>query len=213
MSHALTTVGNLTKNLIATPKAWLILVEIDASGIGGGTYRYSSDMSASAWYGIIYSPMAMEFEEVAESLKGDLPRVTMRLPGVSSAIRTAVNSHDGLRGAQVTVNVIDSSNLASATADITEVFEILETTLTDIWVTFTLGFADPLGRRFPRDRYTASSCRHLYKPLGGAGAFCKYIGSEPSGEDTCNHTLAACEDRNNQDRFGGSPGVDEGIYQ
>jgi phage-related protein len=126
-------------------------------------------------------------------------------------LNAAMNAFDGLRGAVVTVYVVPSGNLAANAAEITEVFTIIETSADNQWITFTLGYADPLGRRFPRDRYVTSACRHVF-----GGAFCQYAGALT----TCDRTLLQCGDggttpstgRNNTAHFGGSPGIDAGVY-
>lgn len=201
--HTLTATGKLTKNLIATAQAWLILVEIDATGVGGSTYRRTSDESTTFWNGLIFNPAALSFGEVRESVQGDLPKVSLTLPNTDTALNTAMNNYDGLRGAAVTVYIVPSGNLAVSVAELTETFEVVETSADNQWITFTLGFSDPLGKRFPRDRYTAAICRHVFK-----GIFCRYVGVET----TCDHTLAHCQARGNTPQYGGSPGVDEGVY-
>ncbi|MFA5186607.1 MAG: DUF1833 family protein [Patescibacteria group bacterium] len=215
MPHTLTPTGVLTKNALTNPAAWLILIKIDATAAGGSTYRRTSDNSITVWAGEFYAPIAMSFGEVKESIQGDLPRVDMVLSNLDTEINTAMNAYDGLRGAAVTVYIVPSGNLAASTPELTEIFEVIETSADDRWVTLSLGFADPLGRRFPRDRYTASACRHVYNghPTEGLGVFCRLSDTHPLYDTECDHTLTHCELRSNTAQFGGSPGVDEGIYR
>lgn len=226
MAHPMTAAGVLSKNALASADTWVILVEIDATALLGGILRYTSDMSVLTW-GTTPQPyyvMAMSFGDVQENLQGGLPRVDMRLSNLDVNLNAAMNAYDGLRGAVVTVRVIPYDNRAANEAELTEVFVVLETVADNQWITFTLGFADPLSRRFPRDRYTATSCRHRYRLTRyavGTGLpvvtpFCRFIGPEPVGppvQTTCDHTLKHCIDRGNTAQFGGSPGVDEGVYQ
>lgn len=215
--HTLSATGITTKNRLSSADAWLILVEIDYSALGGGIIRYTSDESVTIWGTTpqTYYVIAMAFGEVQENLQGGLPRIDLHMSNLDTNLNAALNAFGGLRGAIVTVYIVPSGNLAANTAELTEVFTIIETSADNTWVTFTLGFADPLGRRFPRDRYTASACRHVYNgpPTTGQGPFCGYTGAEPVGQTTCNRTLEHCQDRDNEVQFGGSPGVDEGIYQ
>ena len=204
MSHAMTATGIETKNAIANAGAWLILVDIDATGIGGNLYRRTSDYNLDIWQTRFYTPVAMSFGDVQESLQGGLPRIDMRVSKLDVDLGPALNLYDGLRGAVVTVYVVPSGNIAANVAELTEVFTVVESSADNQWITLTLGFADPLGRRFPRDSYTAAICRHAFK-----GAFCRY----PGALTTCDHTLRNCQTRNNTPQFGGSPGTDEGVYQ
>jgi phage-related protein len=209
--HTLTDTGITTKNRLASAGAWLFLVEIDNTLLGGNILRYTSNMTAIPAWGIVphaYYVMAMSFGEVQESLQGGLPRIDLRMSNLDANLNGAMNVFDGLRGATVVVYVVLSDNLAANQAELTEVFEVIETSADNQWVTFTLGYADPLGRRFPRDRYTATACRHAYK-----GAFCRLSSTHPLYGTECDHTLTHCLLRSNVAQFGGSPGVDEGIYQ
>jgi len=209
----MTAAGTTLKNQVATAKSWLILAYINATGIGGSVYRRVLNEAAVTFLSQPFSPVAMVFGEVQESLKGDLPKIDMRVSNLDTELNTAMNAKDGLRGATVTVYVVSADGLASGVAEIIEVFTILETSADNQWITFTLGMADPVGRRFPRDRYTVALCRHQYRTTRyEITAFCRYTGVEPDGQTTCDHSLKNCIDRNNTAQFGGSPGVDEGVY-
>ncbi len=153
----------------------------------------------------------MSFGDVQENLQGGLPRIDMRISNLDTTLNAAINLYDGLRGASVVVYVVPSDTITGTPADVaelTEIFEIIETTADNQWIAFTLGYADPLGKRFPRDRYTATACRHVYK-----GAFCRLSATHPLYGTDCDHTLTHCQARSNDAQFGGSPGVAEGIYQ
>ncbi len=213
MPHDLTATGIGVKNRLSSADSWLILVEMTHPDIAPSVYRWSSDVDLTIWTGHgIFLPIAMTFGDVQESVQGGLPRIDMRLSNLNDEFNAAMNANGGLRGAAVTVYVIPSGSLPTGEAELTEVFEVIETSADNQWVTFTLGYADPLGRRFPRDRYTASGCRHIFSSPSDVprkGPFCRYPGSLL----TCDHTLAHCEARNNTAQFGGSPGVNEGVYQ
>jgi phage-related protein len=204
----MTATGTLTKNQIAVADAWLLLVLIDATAIGGSTYRRTSDESTTNWNSQSFDPATVSFGDMQENLQGGLPRIDMKISNLDAMLNPAINAYDGLRGATVTVYIVPSGNLAANTAELTEVFEVIETSADNQWITFTLGYADPLGRRFPRDRYTATACRHAYK-----GAFCRLSATHLLYGTDCDHTLTHCQARGNEAQFGGSPGVDEGIYQ
>jgi lambda family phage minor tail protein L len=203
----LTTTGKQEKNALANAGAWLALVDVDMSSLGSVHLRYTSDNTPTAWDGLVYTPIAMEIGEVQETNKGAIPSVTLRLSNVARAFYTYTENLDGILGAEVTLLVVHSAHLDAIRAEVEEVFIVNEATQDAQWLTLTLGAIDPLTRRFPRDRYIATMCRHVYK-----GALCRYAGPEPSGETTCNHTLAACEARTNSHMYGGSPGVAEGVY-
>jgi phage-related protein len=214
VAHDLTSYGTVSKNLLYSADAWLILVEMDATALGGVKYRHTSDNNLVVWKGSFYYPIAISFGDVVESLQGGLPTIDMKVSNIDATFNAALNRCDGFRRALVTVYVVSSGNLAAGVAEITDVFTVVSTTADNQWATFTLGYADPLNKRFPRDRYTAATCRHQYRITAGeVTRFCRYAGPEPEGQTTCNHTLVHCTDRGNTAQFGGSPGVDEGVYQ
>lgn len=203
----LTPAGKVEKNRLSSPNAWIALVDIDMSPLGSVHLRYTSDNTPTTWDGMVYSPIAMEFGEVQETSKGAVPSVPLRLSNVARGFYTYLENLGGMIGAEVTLMVVGSGNLSATKAEVEEVFVVTEAAQDEQWLTLTLGAIDPLTRRFPRDRYVATMCRHVYK-----GALCRYSGLEPGTATTCDHTLSACEARGNSAMYGGSPGVADGVY-
>jgi hypothetical protein len=78
-------------------------------------------------------------------------------------------------------------------------FEITGAVADADWVTFTLGMASPLKRRFPFFYYIAKHCNWL-----PGSAECGLSITE------CDRTLDACRAYNNSARFGGTPGLSSG---
>ncbi len=207
----LTTTGITEKNKLDNSGAWIILLDIDLTALGSTIFYWTSNNGNITWPtgGQVYSAMPIEVGEVQESAGGKIPSIPLRVSDVERVYAPYLVAFEGLQGATVRLRVVHSKHLSEATPEIDEVFSIVETKLDQQWMEFTLGSVDPLGRRFPRDRYVASMCRHGYK-----GALCRYAGAK----ETCDRTLVDCrlhvdtQGVSNEVQYGGSPGVAEGIY-
>jgi len=204
---AITPTGIVEKNQISDGGAWILLVELDVTGLGGTVYYMTSNNANITWNGILWAARPMQMGDVSESIDSKIPRLTLQLADTYRWYAPLLYIYDGMQGATVRLRVVHSDNLNITTPDVDETYSVVEAKLNQDWLEFTLGCVDPLGKRFPRDRYVASMCRHRYR-----GRLCQYAGVEPYGELTCDHTLLACERRGNEVQYGGSPGVTEGLY-
>ena len=212
---SLTPTGITEKNALYDKGAWLVMMDVDATALGSTTFHWTSNNVNTTWPtvgGTLYGAMPIEVGDVQESTGSKLPSVMLRVADVERVYAPYLVLYKGLIGAVVRLRVVHSEHLNVATPEVDETFTITDTRLDQQWMEFTLGGADPLGKRFPRDRYVASMCRHTYK-----GGLCRYVGTEPvdadgNQETTCDHTILDCQLRGNVVQYGGSPGVAEGIY-
>lgn len=151
--------------------------------------------------------MPLLLSGLQESVKGALSTAQLRIGNAARPLSALLNAHDGLLDATVTLSIVHSAHLSALAPDLSDTFSLLDATADAEWLTFTLGAHSLLTRRFPRDRYVSTMCRHLYR-----GSLCQFSGTEPSGQTTCDHTLTACIARLNTIFYGGSPGVSEGVF-
>ncbi|MDD4985035.1 MAG: phage BR0599 family protein, partial [Dehalococcoidales bacterium] len=78
-------------------------------------------------------------------------------------------TYDGLPGVNIRFIVVHTSHLAVTTGAIDETAEVVSCSRAESEIAFTMGLPGILRRRFPRDRYSPSFCRHHF-----GDAFCKY---------------------------------------
>jgi phage-related protein len=187
-------------NQIANNGAWIILLELT---LGTTTFRLANNNLAIIYNTYSYEPYPFKIDPIQESLKGDLPQMTLMVANVGRYLEPYLHQYAGGVGVAITLTVVFVQNNVTYTVGISETFNISSTKSDANWVYFTLSINDPLTKRFPRDRYIASMCRHRFKSV-----MCRYVGAAT----TCDKTLARCEELGNSTQYGGSPGVAEGVY-
>ena len=201
--------GIVEKNALSNSGTWILLIDMDLSELGGSVYYWTSNNVNVTWPvgGQLYSARPIRLGEVEESLSSKIPRITLQIADIDRFYVPLLLTYNGWHKASVRLRLVHSDHLDSTTPEIDETYSVVESTMDAQWIELTLGSVDPLSRRFPRDAYVATMCRHVYK-----GGICRYDGAEPAGETTCDHTITACEARSNEAQYGGSPGVTEGLY-
>ena len=203
------------KNQLAVSGAWLTLMDICYPDSNTVLYRYVNDLTLliEPTEEELYSPAAFQIQQIAEEVQMTLPKITIIFYDPDLNLMDELQDNEGMSGWTIVLRrVYRAANLGTVTdVGIRQEFTILDVAMADTVISFSVGIADPLGRRFPRDNYGALTCRHKYK-----GGFCRYEGDL----DTCTHTLEdapdgihkGCRSHNNSSQFGGSPGAAEGIF-
>ncbi len=166
-------------NKIASPYAWIWLLEITTVGYGT-PLRLTNNNDDVIWPtagGNTYSKMPFTVDDIQVSTSGEFPEYKLVIGDVnlSGALRTRIAAAGGLVGSTVRFLVVHSNHLDLTTAAIDEYADILSCELTAQAVVFTIGMPSLLSRRFPRDRYVPGYCRHRFE-----GALCQYEQPEDS---------------------------------
>ena len=192
----------LEKNKIAADSAWIILIEIylDDSTV----LYFARNNEAITYDGQEYQAFPFELDAMKENARGEIPTLTLRVSNVTRIIQAYLEDYSGGVGKTVKLIVVNSENLTEDFAELEMEFEVLATTSSVQWVTFTLGAPNPLRQRFPRHRYFSNYCRWEFKSTE-----CGYTGDAT----TCNHRLQDCRAYNNSSRFGGFPSLSERGYR
>lgn len=174
------------QHALSSASAWIWLLEITTSGYGT-PLRYTNDnylISAGppAVYGRVwptsggntYTTMPFTLDDVEASLDGKFPEYRLRIEdlALSGDLRTRVQATYGMVGSVVRIRVVHSDHLTLTTAAIDESAEVLGCEVDLGGVTLILGIPSLLSRRFPRDKYLPSFCRHKF-----GGALCQYAQS------------------------------------
>jgi len=159
-------------NKIASPYAWLSLVEITITGYAT-PLRYVNNNENIDWptVGTTYTRMPFRMDDVNVSTSGEFPEFKLEIGDVDLAgdLRTRVAAAGGLVGSTVRFMIVHSDHLTLTTAAVDEYADILSCELTNKAVVFTIGTPNLLTRRLPRDRYVPGYCRHRFM-----GSLCQY---------------------------------------
>lgn len=198
---ALSSIATQEKNKLSTDSAFLVLLDII---LKEDVVRICYNTDDITWNGNLYQAFPFEIGDVGEESDGSDPNVQLKISNVGRALQYAVEESNGATGYAVVLRVVNSKNLDSSETELAEYFVIQKTSVTEEYITFTLGTEYSSRTRRPLNRYMKNNCPFKYK-----GLRCGYNGEMK----TCNHTLSACREHNNSKRFGGFVGVDQkGVY-
>ena len=282
----------LQKNAIANSGAWLTLIDLYYPGSTTPDKQLVNNNENLTYDGDTYTATPLSVSQVKESIRGELPKTTLTIYDIDQDLKSDLQDNDGFSGGTVEIRAIYFNSSGTPTeTNILEYFTILEVVATDESVVFSIGVTAPLSKRFPRDKYVSTICRHrfrdgmcqftggilsntgiafVHRPDDKFGVYDDYIytlsasdtiffraaqiiritGSASNNHDyriksvttnnvlnhtyinfdtevnliseaagaavtitvICDKTISACRANNNSTRYGGSPGVAEGIY-
>lgn len=200
---ALSRVAAADKYRLASTTPWLLLVDFNWQGQHIRVVRNTDPVIFDSGDGAgpqTYQPMAFELSDATVSNDGSLPQIQLKVSNVNRLVEGAIVQYQGAVGAQANIYVLNTDN-ASGEPELALETEIVRTTTSAAWVTFTLSAASPLRALFPRFLYYQGTCMWRYK-----GPQCLYGGALP----TCTLTYEGdngCLAHGNQVRFGGFPGI------
>ena len=202
MSRSLPIPVRTQKQKMSTADAWLTAIEIVDTGD-----RYVNNIVDITYLGLTYQRFPFTLSPIQESLKGELPRTSLTIHDAQLQLQPALQSGDGLVGSEIIVRRLYADATPPATdTEIVDYFDIISTSVnSDGSVTFELGLRSPLSKRFPRDYYVASICRHIFK-----GGFCRYAeDSDGSGNKvgTVISSLISFNNSTNSDKIILKPGT------
>ncbi|MFZ2447488.1 MAG: hypothetical protein WAW37_14125 [Syntrophobacteraceae bacterium] len=184
------------KNKLYTPDPWLVLLEISLAS--GTKFHFCSNSKDVTFAGQVYIAFPFYLEPTRQASKGEIPTVSLRVCNVTQLIHSYLEDLGGAVGAEVTVRVVSAAHLSENYSELEMVFSVLSTEADAEWITFSLGSASPLRKRFPQHRHIALHCNWEFR-----GFECAYAGAETE----CDRTFKRCEQIGNTARFGGYPGL------
>jgi len=201
------------KNKLVSDSVWLVCLKIVIPGEGNPIFVVRNNEDLTWNYGsnpdpYIWQAFPFELDEVGDTSKGEIPKVTVKISNISRAMEFYVQQYDtycktyGYSPIDVYIYVVNTKVIAddvTAAPEVEHQFELVQPTMDAKWATFDLGAANPFNRRFPQGRLLKNFCRwRAFK-----GSRCGYIGAATS----CDRTLTQCRDYGNSERFGGFPGA------
>src|SRR4030042_50773 len=153
----LSSIAITEKNLLATDSIWYLALEITITGISEPV-RVIRNNENITWDSETWVAFPFELDEIGEEAKGEVPEVVLRVSNVSRVMESYLQSYDeytkanGYTPIEVTIYVLNSKNLASATPEVAHYFELIHPKTDPIWATFRLGGANPVQKRAPKPR-------------------------------------------------------------
>lgn len=187
-------------NTIDKSDPWLVLLQIVITGESEPLYLVNNNEDI-IFDGNEYIAYPFTMSLPSQTNKGELPSVMLAISNVTRALQPYLEEYNGCVGSTVNIIVVNAGQLSENYAELTTSLTIMSCVANASDVTFQLGAANPLQKKFPQDQYLANSCRFKFK-----GAYCGYSGTE----SFCNKTLDQCKLYNNSARFGGHTGLTPG---
>ncbi len=192
----------IEKNRIATPNAWLILLEIVFTD--NTKFYLVKNTENVVFQTHTYVALDFEIDPTKDTSQGDIPSITLRISNITRVMQYYVEALNGAINSLVTMHIVNSAYLAEDYSELDMTFNIIHSSCDPMWITFTLGAPNPLRRRFPLYRYIADHCIWTYMSRE-----CNYTGELT----TCKRTLIDCQAHNNQQRYGGFKGLSGGYFR
>jgi len=189
------------KNRIESDVAFLLLMKVevrDSSGALIETLRLVRNNENVTVDGNLYTAFPFGIDIVSEA--GKEPSVQLSIEDVTGAIQQTMEPYDGGIGFEVVLMVVNMDPGVS-TVEASETFRVVDATVSDYTVTWTLGAESHLAIPFPPRRQIKDTCPWNYKDND-----CKYDGELPS----CDFSLEGangCAAHENEINFGGFPAL------
>jgi lambda family phage minor tail protein L len=195
----------IEKNKLSSTGAWLVLLEVIVSPTM--QIQVCHNTEDITWNGTTWVAFPFEIGDIEESGKGELPQFEIRVSNVTRVIQSYLEEANGGVGAKVTLRVIHSDHLDQTTAFLEEKFMVKGTSSDAQWVTFTVGGAQNVTRRFPGVRVMKNFCPFKYGKIQ-----CGVPSTTFMAFPECNRSLTACRERGNSKRYGGVPSIPQGGF-
>lgn len=146
----------------------------------------------------------MQIDAKKDEAKGSLSTLDIKVSNVKRILESTIENMRGAVGSSVRVRIVSTKYLDTPTdySELEIIYDIVQTAIDSMWVTFTLGAPYITRQRFPLYMYLGNYCEWLpYYAV--AGMECNYSGDLLE----CNGTFEDCEYHQNTANFGGHLGL------
>lgn len=198
---SLSSIAISEKNKMNTDSVFILLLELQVPIDGVEPIRVCYNTEDITWNGHTWIAFPMEIAACEEDSTGSYPSFEIKLDNTSRSLTYYVEKSNGANDGKIILRVVNSKNINNTTPELEEIYEITGCNVDQNFVTLTVGPSYSPDSRRPIYRYLKNGCRFVYKDAR-CGASSTYT--------SCSHTLADCRLRNNSERFGGFPGIDQG---
>lgn len=196
----LSNIAKAEKNKLNSNSVFLIALDITIPDVAE-TIHIINNNEDVVWNGTTYQAFPFTLDDIKETSSGEVSEFNLQVSNANNVIGTYVRQYDayvknnGFEAIDVTLSVINTNNLASATPEIQHKATLIKPTISREQVTFTLGGVNAYNKTV-HNRMLRNGCRFRFKSVQ-----CGYTGSATE----CNKTYSRCQELNNQTRFGGFP--------
>lgn len=204
------------------PFVWLFTVQVPTDPIT--VYRLTN-YDAPLRHGFAtngaeleFSPMPIVHGPIREDGRGELPRMQLQLSNANLALRSVLETYDGLDGQSVTIKLVSLLEITDPAAGIQIDGQVASASSAADRVTWDIAAATLLQAMIPSERYMRKHCR--FRPdYGGprcgydltnatlAAAFPRCAGTLQDCRAHGDAEVAAGLLRQHPGRFGGKPGI------
>lgn len=184
------------KNKLAQLEPWVTMLDIECQD--GTVIRLTDNGEDLIFKGYTYQSFPFKADVIKSSDDGKIPTVNLLVSNVDKILMPYVEAFSGMVSSKVVLYTVNSYNLGDNYSDLTMTFSILSSSISNEWITFSLGAPSPLRKKFPPDRYLATSCSWEFKSIE-----CAYAGVDT----TCTRRYSDCVNKGNDSRFGGFYGL------
>jgi len=186
------------KNLLHSPRPWIILLEITLTDTT--VIRLAKNTEDVVYNGNTYTHFPFIISDIESNADGQIPQVSLKVCNITRFLQPYLNSLDGGLESTVSIIVVNANHLTEDYSELELDFTVQGCDADAFWVTWTLGMINPYNRRFPLYRFVANHCRWA---SNFKGAECGYAGAETE----CDGTFDTCIGFSNTARFGGFLGM------
>lgn len=161
------------KNKLSSSSAWIVLLEITIPSYAT-VIRLVKNNEDVVFGGETYTAFPMEIDTSSWTSKGDIPSLGVRVSNIANTFNQILREYDGGVGGEVVFTLVSSEHLTEDYAELQRTFTILQASVDNYWVSWTLGSSNPLRQRFPLYTYMAHYCNWVQN---FKGAECKFAGA------------------------------------
>jgi phage-related protein len=175
---------------------WLAEVEVPTDPIK--RFRITSNNEplyfgeSSEGRGNVYYSYPMKVGRLKRQTKADLPQISLTISNAQMILPDYLEQYDGLVGQKAVVQLVSLAQLENYTASLRFDGEIIGCEANPSQVSFSIGSYNPVGNKFPRERFSKEHCR--YRVFGGPE--CGYpVENVNAAFSDCPRSYDACVER------------------
>lgn len=112
-----------------------------------------------------YTAFNFQLDPSDTNSNGQIPTRTLRISNVTSLLQSKIQELNSGVGSLVVLKVHNTKYLNENSPDLTENYEVLETSSTNKWIELVLGSPSALRQPFPLNRYKAHGCNWRFESV------------------------------------------------
>lgn len=156
----------IEKNKTDTNSAWVILLVVTLND--GTIFRLCNNNESVDYDGNTYIPCPFELDVMKSGLKGEVPQVTLRIGNAARDdaqrfMASYMESTSGFIDTVIDIIILNTENKTESYTELTWTYDVIQSSINNYWIEFTLGAPNPLRKKFPNYYFYALACNWMYK--------------------------------------------------